>query len=1022
MLLACISLALCPCASALDPSLEVSQYAHTSWKISEGFGKGTIHTIAQTPDGYLWLGTEFGLFRFDGVRSVPWQPRGNQHLPSSLIQRLLVSRDGTLWIGTHQGLASWKDGKLTLYPEVPGQRVDTLLEDREGTVWAGVETIPTWRLCAIQNGRVHCYGEDGSFGLGVGTLYEDEKGNLWAGTGTRLWRWKPGAPVLIPLSGSAAEIHSLTEDDNGALLIATRGGIMQIVDGKVSAYPLPGTVPGFNPFWLLRDRHGSLWIGTIDRGLLHVHQGRTDQFTQPDGLSSDSTEDLLEDREGNVWVCTNNGLDRFRDFSIITIPVRQGLINSYVESVLPSRDGSVWLGTRNGLDRWDDGHLTLYRKRRVPAPETVREINDSGLPDDSPGSLYQDHRGRIWVFSRAGAAYLESDRFIPVRAMPGGWAHSITEDSAGDFWISQDQSLYRLRRGGAVEQIPWARLGAQGLALTLVADPLQGGLWLGFSQGGVAYFKDGQVRASYNVAGGLGEGRVNGLQLDRDGTLWVATESGLSRMKDGRVATLSSQNGLPCGSVHEVVEDDAHSFWLYMACGLVRIAQPEMDKWVTDPKRTIQATVFDNSDGLRSAAVAGGLSPRVGKSMDGRLWYVSEKGVFVIDPRRLDRREFSFNKLPPPVHIEQITADGKTYDPAGGLRLPPLVRDLSIDYTALSLVVPEKVHFRFELEGQDQDWREVVNDREVQYSNLAPGKYRFRVTACNNSGVWNEAGTFLDFSIAPAYYQTSWFRLSCVAALVTLLWALYQLRLRQLARQFNMRLEERVNERTRIARELHDTLLQGFHGVLLRFQAATNLLPKRPDEARKTLESAIDQAAQAITEGRDAIQGLRSSTVVANDLALAINTLGEELAAAETNPSAAEFNVVVEGTPQVLHPILRDEVYRIAAEALRNAFRHAQANRIEVEIRYDERQFRSRVRDDGKGIDPKNLDEGSRSGHYGLRGMRERAKLLGGKLTVWSELDSGTELELSIPASIAYATSPGPRRSWLSGKGTETKS
>jgi len=248
--------------------------------------------------------------------------------------------------------------------------------------------------------------------------------------------------------------------------------------------------------------------------------------------------------------------------------------------------------------------------------------------------------------------------------------------------------------------------------------------------------------------------------------------------------------------------------------------------------------------------------------------------------------------------------------------------------------------------------------------------------------------------------------------------AAYQLRLRQFSREFNLRLEERVAERTRIARDLHDTLLQSFHGLLLRFQTAYELFPTRPDEALKTLGSAIDQAAEAITEGRDAVQGLRSSTVVTNDLAQAINTLGKELAAGETNPNNVDavFHVGVEGTPRDLHPILRDEVYRIAGEALRNAFRHAEARRIEVEIRYDERQFRLRVRDDGKGIDSKLLDDDERPGHYGMRGMRERAKLLGGKVTVWSEVESGTEMELSIPAANAYATADGRRRSWLAEK------
>jgi len=359
-------------------------------------------------------------------------------------------------------------------------------------------------------------------------------------------------------------------------------------------------------------------------------------------------------------------------------------------------------------------------------------------------------------------------------------------------------------------------------------------------------------------------------------------------------------------------------------------------------------------------------------------------------------------------------------------RIPSSRKRITFIYSGLSLAVPERIRFRYFLDGFDRGWSEPTAAREAVYTNLSPGSYRFRVIASNSYGQWNASEAAISLEVDPSLWQTWWFKVSCVAAFLALLWAFYQLRLRQVAGQFNMRLEERVSERTRIARDLHDTLLQSFHGLLLRFQAATNLLPERPAEARKTLESAIDRAAQAITEGRDAVQGLRTSTVVTNDLALTINTLGQELAAGETNPNAAEFHVEVEGTPQNLHPILRDEVYRIAAEALRNAFKHAQAKRIEAELRYDERQLRLRVRDDGKGIDAKHIDGDGYVGHYGLCGMRERTKLIGGKLAVWSELDSGTEVELSIPASRAYETSPARRRSWLaeklSGKDTETKS
>jgi signal transduction histidine kinase len=412
----------------------------------------------------------------------------------------------------------------------------------------------------------------------------------------------------------------------------------------------------------------------------------------------------------------------------------------------------------------------------------------------------------------------------------------------------------------------------------------------------------------------------------------------------------------------------------------------------------------------------GGYTPHVAKASDGRLWFLPSDGASVVDPQHLP-----FNRLPPPVHLEQITADRKTYSVASGssgpLPLPALVQNLEIDYAALSLVAPEKVLFRYKLEDWDQDWQEAGTRRQAFYTHLSPGNYRFRVAACNNSGVWNEAGAALDFTIAPAYYQTAWFRLLSVAAFLALLAALYQLRLRQAAQHFNIRMEERVNERTRIARDLHDTLLQSFQGVLLKFHAVTYILPDRPAEARRTLNEAIDEARQAITEGRDAVQGLRSSTLTTNDLARAIGTFGEGLAADQPGDSS-DFRVHVEGTPRELAPILRNEVYRIAAEALRNAFRHAGARRIEVDICYDKRQFRMNVRDNGKGIDPQVLNQGGRAAHHGLPGMHERAKLVGGRLAIWSQPDSGTEIELIVPAAIAYAKGQVARQSMSAEHGT----
>jgi signal transduction histidine kinase len=356
------------------------------------------------------------------------------------------------------------------------------------------------------------------------------------------------------------------------------------------------------------------------------------------------------------------------------------------------------------------------------------------------------------------------------------------------------------------------------------------------------------------------------------------------------------------------------------------------------------------------------------------------------------------------------------------VRLPALVRDVWIDYTALSFAAPEKVRFRYKLEGQNPDWKEAVNDRQVQYSNLKPRHYRFRVIACNNSGVWNETGDTLDFSVDPAYYQTAWFQAACVAAFLGALLALHWYRLHQIAREFNARLDGRVEERLRVARDLHDTLLQSFQGLLLQFQAARNLLSRRPADAGQVLDTALDDAARAITEARDSIQGMRLSTVIANELAKSVELLSKELVEQQraANEDTTAYSVAVEGAPQELHPILWDEVYRITGEALRNAFRHARARRIEVEIRYDARKLRVRVRDDGTGIDARVLQEG-RQGHYGIPGMRERAKAIGGQLEIWSEQGAGTEVELTIPASVAYASHTGQRfRLFKSQAGTDS--
>ena len=978
---ACMLLVCRADAFALNPSLDVSQYAHASWKNSEGFSEGIIRSIAQTADGYLWLGTEFGLRRFDGVRAVPWEPPAGQHLPSSDIRSLHGARDGRLWIGTFSGLASWKDRELTRYSELDGQIIEALFEDREGTIWVAGWSPSVGRLCQIQSGITECYGQDGRFGSGVTPLYEDRGPNLWAGGMNGLWRWKPGPPKLYPMPDPAQRIYALLESDDGGLLIAQHTGITKLRNGKFEAYPLPA---GFQPHRLLQDHDGGLWIGAlVDKGLMHIHEGRTDLFTPAEGLSDGSVNALFEDREGNIWVATDDGLDRFRDFAVPTISIQQGLSSRGISSIVIASDGSLWVGASDGLNRWINGQIKVYRK-------------DSGLPDKAH-ALFQDASGTMWVGTQSGIAFLNSDRFVPVASVPHGIVYSFTDDSAGNVWVSHQEALLHLFGTRVVERIPWATLGRRLPANALLYDSAQGGLWLGFRDGGVAYFRDGQIRASYASAEGLGQGMVRDFYIDGNGTLWTATDGGLSRIGVGRVLTLTRKNGLPCDTVHWMREDDSHSVWLYLACGLLRIGRSELDSWASHPTQTIHATVFDSADGVSSHRFTSGYNSVVAKSADDKLLFVRDAGVSVIDPHHL-----AFNELPPPVHIEQVIADDKIYDATNGLRLPPRIRNLAIDYTALSFVAPEKVRFRYKLEGQNRNWHEVINDRQIQYTNLAPGTYRFRVMASNNSGVWNEAGDTLSFSIAPAYYQTRWFFAMVALGIAMLLWAAYQLRIRQLAHQFNRTLDARVSERTRIARDLHDTLLQSFQGALLRFQSAANVVATRPDEARQRLDQALDQAEAAITEGRNAVHGLRASATTMNDLANGIAAIGLQLTSERSPGPVPLIDVAVDGNSRDLNPVVREEAFRIAGEALRNAIKHAHAQHLAVTIHYERRQLRLVIRDDGKGIDAETMARQQVEGHFGLPGMRERAAIVKGQLDVRSERGAGTEIELRVPGRTAY--------------------
>jgi len=1021
------TLASCPFAFALNAALDARQYIHTAWKVRDGFTKGTITSIAQTPDGYLWLGTELGLLRFDGVRSVRWQPPRTRQLPSNTILSLLAARDGTLWIGTDRGLASWKDGQLVRHEALAGRYIGTLLEDHKGSIWAA-SFANRWTLCEVDDGsrrqappegerttRVTCYGDDGGPGADAISLYEDRTGALWVGTATGLWRWRPDAPTFYRLPIQADGIQGLSEDSDGSLLISMSGGIRRFVDGRAEmAYPFPSPLQPANASTLFRDRDGGLWVGTTTRGLMHVHNGVTDVFSSTDGLSGDAVSGIFEDREGNVWVVTTDGLDRFRDSAVASYSVHQGLSSGRVSSVLASTDGSTWIGTYDGLNRWTNGEVSVYRERSaqgaIGSPLLVsrraHEFTGLGMPG-SVHSIFEDSRRRLWISTTRGVGYLENDRFVVMSGVPGGVTRAIVEDRQNTLWFANPSAgLFRLARDRPeVEQTSWAVLKRRDTVSAVVADPSGDGLWLGFFRGGIAYFAGGQVRASYAAADGLAEGRISGLYADPAGTLWVAADGGVSRLKNGRLATLTSRNGLPCDAVGWVIEDAAHSLWLGMACGLVRITRSEIDTWIAAVDkghddnavaRRVATRVFDHADGVRTFVTASYYTAPVAGSSDGKLWFMSQDGVSVIDPAHLPA-----NTLPPPVHIEQVIADSQTYEVTSAVhapvRLPPLIRNLQIDYTALSLVAPETIQFRYKLEGWDRDWQDVGNRRQAFYANLPPRSYRFRVIATNNSGVWNETGAALAFSVEPAYYQTPWFPVLGVGLVVALVWAAHRVRVRIVERHEHQisALNERLmkaqeQERIRIAGELHDGVMQEMLAVTMMLGTAKRRIPNE-SAAKATIEKVQEKLIRVGTDIRQLSHDLHPPVLQDAGLPQALRAYCEEFSASSGIPVACDAD---DGASELSRGAAL-ALFRIVQEALGNAAKHAQARQITVRLTRSGEVVTLLVSDDGVGFDT--IELGTTAGGLGLVMMRERASQLNGTFEFDSVPGRGTTITVVIP-------------------------
>jgi ligand-binding sensor domain-containing protein/signal transduction histidine kinase len=958
---------------ALDRNFSALQYLHTSWTQEEGGALPPIRTMAQTADGYLWLGTSNGLIRFDGMRFVRWEAGPGEELPGRDIRCLLSSSRGGLWIGTTSGVARFDRGRLIRYPAADRRSgiVISMVEDPSGSLWMLIVRDANTSLAVLrQDGSVRTYGPaDGLPDQTLATLFQDRAANLWIGTFGGLCRWFPETRAAC-WSLPSRQILSVIGGSSGELLaIDGARSVVRFRDGRFEPVVMGLENASLSPKVMLRDGDGNIWIGTTGQGLLRLRGGHVERLTRRDGLSSDHISALLEDREGNLWAGTERGIDQFSAPRNLHFSTLDGLSSDAAMSVCTTHQGATWVGTAGGgLNRIEGDRITQYR------------IN-SGLPSTTVASLYADAGGRLWAGTAGGLAYLSGDRFVELRA-PGGApldrVFAITGDPSGTMWLADTRNrLFAIHNGVArALSIP----GAENKRIYQLQGDRNGRLWVGFYQDGVVSLNGGSAKF-YGTQQGLTGGPVQAIYEDRTGAIWVGTGAGLSRFRNGSWTAWTAQHGLPEGGVQAIVEDNRDGLWLATGNGLLRLGMAELNQTSDGSPKRLTFAQYGRSDGLRLANTVSMMGPRLARSEDGRLWICTEDGIAVIDPARIRS-----NPLPPPVVVEQILVDGRPADINSASEIAFRGRELQIAYTGLSLMAPERVRFRYKLDGFDRAWTDAGTRRNVVYVNLPPGRYRFHVIACNNDGVWNTSGAGLAFRLAPYFYQTTWFASSCAGALALLIWGFYRFRVRRLVSRFQLVAQERA----RVTRELHDSLLQGFSGVVYQLEAAARLFDSNPQLSKERLERAINQADQSLGETRRTIMSMRLPALENHTLPEALSAIGAQL----TKGQPITFHLTVRGLVRQLRYDVQANVYLIGREAITNAVNHAEARRILAQLTYSEREVRLTVEDDGSGFDAEAASE--KKDHWGVVGMRERAKQIDAGFTLESARGRGTKIGVSV--------------------------
>ncbi len=1006
---------LCGYAWSAEANLSLQQMNHRGWTITDG-APGEVSAITQTTDGTLWIASMTGLFRFDGTRFFRCDESVDQPFESSNISELLALADGGLWIGFRfGGLGLLKDGRFVRYGEqdgLPEGTVKAILQDPSGVMYAAT-TRGLARLRGSRWERILIDPMDPSvpaFAAGF-----DRKGTLWVATNTRIFARTTGNGPFhevekLPYLHLRSNSHSFAMASDG-MLWTTITGAPSDADGArgrtepltivhLRSYPTSdSSIEG--P--ILFDHEDNLWFA--DEAVKRVSFAapgiavnsvelaqHAEAFDITNGLTVRSPSCFFEDREGNIWVGTEAGIDRFRKTNIARIVQnRPGGV-----AMVAGDAGILWAAVAEKTERVSGGHSS-----------PLLEVRNGSVVEEHRApwftSAYRASDNTLWFGGPTGIAHLDDGKLSTIELpepVKNQEVQALVRDRTDAIWVSVvRKGIFRLSNG---QWTPYGNLDALPRVPAIVesADD-RGTLWFGYTNSRVARI-DGTVVKLLGADDGLNVGNVTAIEARR-GHVWIGGERALARFDGSRFALVRSASGNPFIGISGIIETAGGDLWLNGITGIIHISRTEVKRAVSDAAHRVLYETFDHLDGLSGVAMQLRPTPSAVEGTDGRLWFSTDSGVVSIDPGHMRR-----NPLVPPVIVWAITSDGIRYDShAKRIRLPAHTSNVQVEYSAGSLTIPERVRFRYRLQGLDHNWQDGGNRRDVFYTNLGPGYYTFHVIASNNDGVWNNIGASLEFSIIPAFYQTWWFYAVCALIGMTCVYLLYKVRVRQLGARVRARLEERVAERERIARELHDTLLQGVQGLVLRFQAVANRIPAG-EPTHCLLERALERADQMLCEGRDRVRDLRGSDSDAG-LPHSLAAAGKQLSLAH----AAQFLAKVEGTPRDLHAIVREETLFIAREALANAFRHANASQVEAEVCYNEHELRVSIRDDGCGIDPEVLRKGGRAGHWGLLGMRERADKIRGTVTIWSKPGAGTEIDVRIPAQVAYRAPIIRRDSWL---------